>query len=144
MERRTDVRIDRRAVGLILPVTAIERGAKFRHPVVLDGSPDVPGRRQLEAGCGGRKGVGEISIVNPGKPDTATPLSAPEQVGLPSARVVETAFAVADAILALHCKGIALRPAPIRQVQLKPAADPIAPLVGGMSGGVDDTPPGTR
>src|SRR4029077_9131122 len=83
--------------------------------------------------------VCKICIVFPGKPDIATPLSGPEQVGVPVAVGIATAVDVADAILALNGKGIAFRPAPIRQIEFKPAADGEAKPVGGMSSGVNDT-----
>src|ERR1700746_1658483 len=114
MERRTDARIDRRAVGLVLRVAAVERGANLRHPVVLDGGPDVPVRGLLETGLEDAADcvVCKIGIVNPGKPDIATALSGPEQVVVPVAVRVVTAVDVADAILALNGKAIAFRPAP--------------------------------
>src|SRR4029077_3050934 len=141
MERRTDARIDRRAVGLVLRIAAVERGANFRHPVVLDGGPDVPVRRLLETGSEATADcvVCKKGIVNIGKPDIATALSGPEQVVVPVGVRVVTAVDVADAILGLNGKTIALRPAPIRQVEFKPAHDGEAPLVVGMSSGVKDT-----
>src|SRR5262249_26434937 len=136
---------DRRAVGLVLQIAAVERGAKFRYPVVLDGGVNVPGRRELKTGLDPASCVvGKISIVNPGKPDTVTPPSGPEQVGDPGAGIVDTAFAVADAILALHGKGVALGKAEGLQIQFETAADGEAPPVVGMSEGVDDTVNGRR
>src|SRR4029077_18417620 len=122
MERRADARIDRRAAGLVLRIAAVERGANFRHPVVLDGGPDVPGRRLLETGSEAAAdcAVCKIGIVNPGKPDIATVLSSPEYVAVPVGAVVVTGVDVALAVLALNGKGIAFRPAPIRQVEFKP------------------------
>ena len=58
--RRADHRVHRRAVGVIVHVGAVQRGADVRHPVVLDRRNHVPHLRQLQLGRAGGAGVGKI------------------------------------------------------------------------------------
>jgi hypothetical protein len=133
VERRTDQSIDRLTVGVIFRVTTVERGANIRRPVVLNGGPHVPIRRQLQVGsAGGAVGaVGGtiVRIIHPAEPDPLDIDQVPRVVGEPDSSAVIATVTLADAVLALNGERVTLGP---WQVELKPALDRPSPLVVGM------------
>src|SRR5262245_59118498 len=129
VEERTDIIINDRTIGLVRGEATVERGPKFRHPIVLDGGPNVPHRRQLQTVVLTSQ-AGVVRVIYPGDPELAWVKEAPCHVVEPGSGVIVTREARATAVLALDRKAIAF--AKPRQVELKPAADGPAPLVGGM------------
>src|SRR5215472_10561217 len=125
---RTDVVIDDRTIGLVIEVHTIQRGTNLGHPVVLDGSDDVPRGRKLQAGVLAIQ-AGEVSVSYKAKPDGAWVVEAEAHVGEPGPTSIEAVEARAVAVLALDCQGVALGP---RQVKLNAALNGPAPFVIGM------------
>src|SRR5215472_14424979 len=130
---RTDVVVDDRTIGLVIEVHSIQRGAKLGHPVVLDGSDDVPRGRKLLAGVLAIQ-AGEVRVSYKAKPDGAWVVEAEAHVGEPGPTSIETVVACADAVLALDCERIALGEPrkKLIQVQLKAGRTGPAPFVIGM------------